>query len=419
MLCHGTRPNILFVISDQQRHDAVGHSNPLVRTPHLDNLVRSSQVFTHAFVQSPQCQPSRASIFTGRYPTAHRLWWNGVELDGRERTLGHYLQGAGYQTGYFGKLHFASRAESAGFQTGWLSEDWAELLTRPLIGTRGQVANPLKDEFHGAMLKPTWTGSIRHPDVHHEEIVTDRAVDFIRSARVPYLCVVGYHGPHPPYAAPDRFTDHYRLCSSSISVPVERVPNQLGYVLSPDEWLELKIQYYGSVSWIDNCLGRLLGVVDDDTIVVFTSDHGDILGDHGLFSKGMFAYDGNVRVPLVVRQPGRAPGVHRHLVESIDILPTLLRMAEVPVGDAVQGRGLWEKRDCVVSMVGHQPRLRMVRTERYKYWIVGDEERLFDLVRDRREAVDLVEQRPDLLSLMRVMLLRGLIRAEDPTPWPV
>lgn len=424
MLHYHGRPNVLVILTDQQRADAVGYANPKVHTPNIDALAAQGVTCPLAFVQSPQCQPSRASIFTGRYPTAHRLWWNGIDLARGERTLGNYLKNAGYHTGYFGKLHFdrggnRAAAQHFGFDTAFLYEDWSKMFSMGFNVSGGR--HPVEREFHAPMTAPTWTGKLTTPDLHHEEVITDRAISFVQETHRPYLCVVSYHGPHPPYAAPDMFSSLYR--PDDMAVPAQKVKNQNGHVLSPREWQELKVQYYGAVSWIDACVGKLLSKVGYDTIVVFTSDHGDILGDHGLFSKGLFAYEGNVRVPLVLRIPGIS-GSYPHLVQSIDILPTILEACGVGISNPVQGKSLFRAvrtgevvNGAVLSMIGYQHRLRMVRTPRHKYWLVGDEEYLFDLREDPGEEVNRSSHR-DLAAHLRLLLLQGLIRAEDPLPQP-
>lgn len=431
MIHHHSRPNVLVVLTDQQRADAVGFETPWVVTPNLDRLARESVRFPLCFVQSPQCQPSRASIFTGRYPTAHRVWWNETALPGTERTLGNYLRDAGYRTGYFGKLHFdggphTQVARHFGFDDSYLFEDWA-------MSFGGKSQKTLVErEFYGPMSTRTWTGVLSSREFHHEEIVTDRAAAFMREARAPFLCVVGYHGPHPPYAAPAEFGALYDR--AKMTVPDKRPPNQNGHRMTDDEWRALKVQYYGSVSWIDDCLGRLLASAPPGTMVVYTSDHGDILGDHGLFSKGLYAYDGNTRVPLLIKFPFGPAGSYQHLTESIDILPTVLGECEVEIPTGVQGQDLrWAVRAgqpahrYVLSMIGRSPKLRMVRTTGHKYWMCGNEEALFDLTEDPGETVNrsvrpriqsgtsLAPAREELLFL----LAQGLVRAEDPLPLPV
>ncbi len=425
MLHHHDRPNVLLIITDQQRADAVGYETPWVHTPHLNALAQQSVVCSRAFVQSPQCQPSRASIFTGRYPTAHRVWWNDIHIPKSEVTLGNYLRDAGYHTGYFGKLHFdgadghAKVASHFGFDETFLFEDWQKSLSMQFDKSSGRI----QDEFFRVMMTKTWTGRLAEREIHHEEVVTHKAESFIKSAQRPFLCVVGFHGPHPPYASPDLFSGLYSR--DGMLVPKQAIANQNGYVMSAQEWRELKAQYYGSVSWIDDCVGRLLAAVGPETIVVFTSDHGDILGDHGLFSKGMFAFDGNVRVPLLMRLPDVKSVVYRHSVQSIDILPTVLEACGVQVSAAVQGKSLLRAvaddryvNDVVLSMIGHKLRLRMVRTLHHKYWLCGDEEHLFDLREDPDEQVNLSSS-SSYLAQLRLLLAKGLIRAEDPLPLPL
>jgi arylsulfatase A-like enzyme len=208
-----------------------------------------------------------------------------------------------------------------------------------------------------------------------------------------------------------------------MTVPHRVVYNYQGQALSDDNWRELKVQYYGAVSWIDDCLGRLLAAVDSNTVVVYTSDHGDILGDHGYFSKGMFAYEGNVRVPLVLRGPGLPARRYPHLVQHVDLLPTLLRLAGCGVPLGVQGRCLLDYlrtgdvlNKQVVSMVGYSPRLRMLRTDRFKYWLCDQTEVAFDLVKDPGEN-DNIRDLP-LLAHLRWQMVRALIRCEDSLPAP-
>lgn len=423
MLHYTGRPNVLVVVTDQQRADAVGYEQPWIKTPNLDGLAAESIVCPRAFVQSPQCQPSRASIFTGRYPTAHKVWWNGIDLPKSERVLGSYFKEAGYSTGYFGKHHFSDGHHTEtirhfGFQESFLYEDWIGLL--PGLRNRKGERSAVEQEFYGAMGTKTWTGSFTNKELHHEEMITDRAAAFMTESRKPFLCVVSYHGPHPPYAAPGEFSKLYRR--ADMPVPMQQVVNPLGHLMTVEDWQELKTQYYGAVSWIDSCLGRLLELVDNTTVVIYTSDHGDILGDHGLFSKGMYAYEGNTRVPLVVRLPFLSPGVYPHLVQSIDLLPTILASCDLQVPPSVQGRDLGgvlatgeRLNGQVLSFIGYKPRLRMTRNDRYKYWVVDGQEFLFDLDSDPGELVNLAGS--ELVSEMRFELLQGLIGAEDRLPF--
>ena len=422
----GAKPNVLLILTDQQRHDAVGYINPQIITPNLNMLAKQSVVITNAHVQSPQCQPSRASILTGRYPTAHKVWWNETPLPGNERTFGNLLHSVGYDTAYFGKLHVENPnvdvAIHYGFKHRFLFEDWSTFIIENTLDGYKEIA---RKDFYGGMGDKCWVGRISDKRLHHEEVITNKAIEYIKKASQPFLAVVSYHGPHPPYAAPDEFSKLYEL--SSLSVPSERVPNLNGYLMSDHDWRSLKRQYYGAVSWIDDNIGRLLRSVDDNCVVIFLSDHGDILGDHGLFSKGIYAYDGNVRIPMLMRLPGVKPATYDHLVQAIDVFPTICSAVGIEVPFGVQGRSLYKafKQDIkvnesIVSMLCFVDRLRMIRTKSHKYWIAGNQEHLYDLMADPSESINLIQQpkNKDLLNEMRFMLMRKLIECEDPLPRP-
>jgi arylsulfatase A-like enzyme len=437
-----TKPNVLFIITDQQRHDAVGYINPQVITPNLDALAKQSIVFTNAFVQSPQCQPSRASIWTGRYPTAHKVWWNETNLPLTERTIANVLRDDGYETAYFGKFHVENDDSASavskhfGFNTSYLMEDWSVFIRQPnaisgdYYPDKTEAAKyrqkyaTVREEFYGTMSNRNWTGSFSNKSLHHEEVITDNAIDHITKSKNPYFVVVSYHGPHPPYAAPAEFSSLYD--KSKMRVPSVRIPNTTGHVMDDEEWRETKVQYYGAVSWIDDNIGRLIKAAPD-AIIVFMSDHGDMLGEHGHFSKGIYAYDGNTRIPLLMRLPHKCNATYPHLVQAIDIFPTLCKLTNNYIPANVQGQDLTSHivasttcNEEIVSMLCFVDRLRMIRTLNWKYWIVGDNEYLFDLNTDINEANNLAgDQRYEsLLNHARFRLMKRLIKCEDPCPYP-
>lgn len=421
-----SKPNIIIIITDQQRYDAVGYNNKNIITPNLDKLAQESIICNNAFVQSPQCQPSRASILTGRYPTAHRVWWNETKLSLNERTIANHLESAGYSTGYFGKLHidsnldYTSTARHFGFKHTFLSEDWQLMATGKLLQSGKPIPNKISEEFYKPMGTKTWVGKFTNRSLHHDDMITTKAVEFIQAQTKPYLAIISYNGPHPPYASPDEFSGLYD--KSMLSVPKEKVPNLMGHILSDQEWRDLKQQYYGAVSWIDDNIKKITSI-DNSAIIVFTSDHGDILGDHGLFSKGIFTYDGNIKVPLLFKIPGVNNKVYDHLVQSIDILPTVLNIAGIDIPYGIQGKSLLQHfrsntpaNHCVVSMLCHSDRLRMIRTNAWKYWIYGNNEYFYDLQNDPNENHNILAA--PKLNAARFELLQALIRCEDPLPVP-
>lgn len=435
MLGLGRLPSILLIVADQMRADAVGYATPWVSTPNIDALAAGGIVCDKTYAQSPQCQPSRASLLTGRYPTAHRVWWNDISLPRSEITIANCLQKAGYQTAYFGKAHLANTQDDPtalirhlGFETSRLTHDWQIAIRSEgmLAGATAETLALLRHEFFGPMQSKTWTGRLSTRRHHHDELIVEWAVDHLSRHEGPLFTVVGFHGPHPPYAAPVEFTSRYR--QEQMPIPTASLPNHAGHVLTAAEWQQLKVQYYGAISWIDEGVGRLVQAAQihaPDTIVVFTADHGDILGDHGLFSKGMYCYEGNTRVPLVISRPDRPRGgKYNHLVQLIDLMPTLLAAADLPIPPGVQGANLWDAlltnepvNKFALSMIGLHSRLRMIRQAGLKYWIYGNEEHLYDLADDRGENVNLATDQVRL-SQMRLNLLRALILAEDPLPQP-
>jgi len=349
------------------------------------------------------------------------LWLNAIDLPTNEYTIANYLQNAGYNTAYFGKIHISEKQDEHklsghfGFSRSYFTSDWRR--------DYYQIVH----QYDRLMNMRGWYGSINNRRLHHEEVITDLAIKHLKTARSPHFTVVSYVGPHPPYTAPPPYNKLYGKIKFDIPRESEDVD---GGALTADDWHKIKAFYYRGISWIDSNIGRLLAAVDDDTIIIFTSDHGDILGDHGHFSKGMYTYEGNTRVPLLIKAPMLKPDRYKHLVQHIDILPTILTMIDQPIPLAAQGRSLFEAfstgdpiNDYVLSMMGWQPKLRMIRDTRYKYWIYGTQEYLFDLITDPEEEKNLRvvpegKRRWKILNKMRFKLMRALIAAEDPTPRP-
>ena len=429
MLIHSRKQkqkhNVLLILTDQQRYNAVGYVDPVVITPNIDALSRTSVVCTQTVVQSPQCQPSRASILTGRYPTALKMWWNEMSLDPLEKTIGNILRNNGYHTGYFGKMHVdgiggsTKIADHFGFSDVFLFEDWQRTVSDVCV----------KKEFYHAMSNVPrgehgpWVGSFSSRKLHHEDVITDKAIKFLdKHHNTPFFCVVGFNGPHPPYASPPPYNTMYD--PESLSAPEILSHTPFGFQTTSKYWRDLKSQYYGCISWIDDNIGRILDHVCDDTIVIFTSDHGDILGDHGYFSKGVYAHEGNIRVPLLMRFPDKDHARYGHIVQSIDILPTVLQHLGIHAPLGIQGNSLYDAlwsnklvNEWAFSCIGYGQRLRMIRTPEFKYWWC-DQDFLFDLRGDPSESENIASTHKDILSQMRALMIKVLIQAEDCLPHP-
>lgn len=413
--------NVLILITDQQRADSIGTAY----TPNLNEFAKSAVNF-NCFAQSPQCQPARCAFWTGRYPSTYNMWWNEMSLSQSEMTLANHLRDIQYETAYFGKWHLDKTVDTLGHfgfdpQNSYLEQDW-----RKGIGVDKQGALS-KREYLGLMKTKSWAGKLSGRANQHDDMVAERAVRFMNQCGdKKFLCAVGFRGPHPPYAAPPPFSELHR--PENYNGP-EGVVTYDGDVLTNDDWKLIKSQYYGCVSWLDDNIRRILEFVDrkqPNTIVIFTSDHGDMLGDHGCFSKGLYAYEQVIRVPLMIRVPTLTARNYGHITQHIDVAPTVLDLLDQPVPSAMQGKSLvramrvGEKVNSLAhSQVGYNPRLKMVRSNRYKYWIYGpDREYLFDLQNDPDETQNLAHERPAILSDMRRNLINCMISAEDPLPVP-
>ncbi|MGE5339532.1 MAG: alkaline phosphatase family protein [Gemmatimonadota bacterium] len=459
--------NLLFIMCDQLRADHLScYGHPRLNTPNLDALAARGVQFDNAFVQSGVCGPSRMSFYTGRYVSSHGATWNRVPLSVAELTLGDYLRAAGRALTLVGKTHvMPDRAGLARFALDGTSELGALL-------ARGSFNEALRHDGHHAepaasyadwlraqgyagddpwteyvisvtddagraqsgwhMRNCRWPARVRE---EHSETAytTDRALEFIRAqGDSPWALHLSYVKPHWPYVAP---APYHALYSSADALPVQRAAAELDDphpVLAAyrrqeecvnfmrDEVIEVvRPAYMGLVRQIDDHLGRLWRLLEElgrwrDTLVVFTSDHGDFLGDHWLGEKEHF-FDAVTRVPLIAAAPGGASGRRiADFVEAIDVVPTVLdALGMAPAEHRVEGRSLapWlagatpaEWREAVFAELDFSYREArrtlglapdrgyawMVRTADWKYvhWLDLPPQ-LFDLRNDPQELHDL------------------------------
>lgn len=470
------KPNFLFIMCDQLRWDYLGCAgHPKLKTPNIDRLAERGVNFTKAFVQSPVCGPSRASIYTGRTVHSHGSVWNSVPLSIAERTLGEYLAPAGYRTAVTGKTHIipdreglerlgitsgneAARTISfGGFEPFDLDvglhstqtlistaqpkyNEWLQSLGYQSKNPWLTFANSVVDE-HGQVLSGWDMRSAKYParvPKEHSEThyMTSRAIEFIdQVGDQPWMLHLSFIKPHWPYVAPapyhalysaDDVPDANRADAERRSHPVFDAFMEMrpGAVFSKEDVRKTVIPaYMGLVAQIDDEVGRIVDYLDEkalsnNTVIVFTSDHGDYLGDHWMGEKELF-HEESVRVPLIVMDPrpqadaSRGSTVHS-LVELIDLVPTFIELAGLPPDEQrLEGRSLapflsgrapeyW--RDAAFSELDYayyaarntlgvgtnEAKCFMVRTSRYKYvYYLGFPPQLFDLQEDPKELQDL------------------------------
>ncbi|WP_328999578.1 sulfatase-like hydrolase/transferase [Kribbella sp. NBC_00709] len=347
-------PNVLLLCTDQQRFSALGaYGNDEIETPNLDRLAAQGVVFENCYVQSPVCAPSRASLMTGKYLHAHGLWANGVGLPDGERLFSKDLAEAGYDCGLVGKFHlnacFGGRSEKR-HDDGFRVFRWAH---DPYPGSS-------ENEYHRWLytLRPDLAGAdvdydTLPTDLHYSRWIGNQTIDFLTRSRdrdKPFLFIANFFDPHHGFGAPEEYVRRYREKQLTRPIPDDlagKPPIQTeaskasyagharGYTsYTADELQEVKAAYYAMVTLVDDEVGRILDALDaeglgEDTLVVFTSDHGEMLGDHQLMLKGPMMYDQAVRVPLILRWPAEiAPGTRSpELVQWIDLAPTILTAA--------------------------------------------------------------------------------------------
>ena len=434
------RPNVLFIMADQFRADCLGvNGNKIIRTPNLDRLAAQSANFTHTFVQAPVCVPSRISFFTGRYPHSHKNRVNYTPCDSREVMIAKILQQAGYQTGSVGKLHFypptPEHARSTGFDRVLLDDGvaatdrfsdyvkWrkehdpkARIHYNAPAQDRARGGNPFRAEIDYEFTPTAWTGA--------------KSCEMLRelaSSPKPFFLFASFFKPHAPHTVPVPFDSMYD--DAEIPLPRRVTLDDIHRLPAPVQRLILRGKpefdmdrerlqwtyrsYYGGISMVDKEVGRILEELErsgkaQDTIVIFASDHGDLLLEHGLQGKNVF-FEASIRVPLLVRFPNRVPPAKRHeLVETIDVMPAILDLCGIPVPENCQGRSL-APREAVFAeniipevITGHgldipfvpgqglggirHPDAKMVRTRRWKLNYYPDNGgELYDLENDPDE----------------------------------
>jgi len=375
------RPNIVVVLSDEHTGTAAGWAgHPRVRTPNLDRLAGQSLSFDRAYTNSPMCVPSRLSLMAGQYVHQIGAWDNGVIPGPGFRSWGHHL--TDYQTMIAGRTHFNGPDRLLGFDRR-LTDDldfWLDHSGRPPRRT--------PDWQRPTNSHVTEHGAGDHVHTRHDVDATDAALDFLHDpGPEPYLLYVGYMHPHFPLVAPPEFRTLYD--PAEVELPPswdEPVSSQHPVIsllwhgfrndepITEEQVREATVCYWALISHLDHQIGRLLSAIPDDTVVIYTSDHGEMAGHHGIWQKQCF-YEPAVRIPLLLRHPSLAPARTTSHVSLIDVLPTLRDIAGLPPDPTLPGHTLLDPVDRPVLSEYHAQGMPdagyMLKSGPWKYCYYG------------------------------------------------
>jgi choline-sulfatase len=438
-----TQPNILFVMTDQQRFDTISALGaPIVRTPNLDRLVARGIACTNAYTTCPVCVPTRYTMMSGCEPSSTEWLTNWAPATSVRARCGPYLPEVlatrGYRTWGLGKFHTEPRLEPLGFdlqeyseelwptEQEFLADDYVTWLRAraPAFHHLEQVHGERTDMYYVPQLRPM------PQELCVESWLTGRALEEMkRSDPRPWFGLVSFVTPHPPVAPPIPYNRRYNpdeMPNPVLGDPaVDAADDYLGWMnhavwaedISAGQARQIRARYYGSIEFVDDCIGRILDAVEqrpdaDNTLICFFSDHGDHLGDHRAWQKESF-FEASCRVPFLVSWPRRLPAGQRFngLTALTDLLGLVSSASGEPVLRDGQNllasiRGETAARESLIGLYG-TPGTRlfkcMVRREQWKYiWLAnGGRELLFNLETDPSETHNVIATEPTVAARLR------------------
>ena len=415
--------NVLVVMADQLVPFLTGpYGDPVAQTPSLDALARDGVRFDAAYTPYPLCSPARAAFVTGDYASRHGCYDNAAVLPADVPTVAHHLTLAGYDTVLSGKMHFVGPDQLHGFARRLTTDvypaamDWVPTQDAEGRFVRGGHARSYVPPRVGVV---PWSKFLAYDEETHF-----RALEYLRlEPREPFFLVVSYHHPHDPFQVTQELWDLY----DGVEIPIPKTPAEIEYsamdrwaneahetdsvdLRDPDNLRTLRRAYYALVTYVDRKVGELLEAVPDDTLVVFTSDHGDMLAERAMVQKRCF-YEWSARIPLLVRFPdGRRAGTAvAEPVSLLDLAPTILDWCGVPDRLPMDGSSLDASGRTVFSEY-HVEKVRapcfMARRGSWKYvYVHGHDEQLFDLDADPGEWTNLAGAEPDVAGALRAAIL--------------
>ncbi|NGP45732.1 arylsulfatase [Bacillaceae bacterium SIJ1] len=426
--------NVLFIMTDQQRADCVGvNDNPYIETPNLDWLAAQGVNFTNAYTPSPSCIPARAALLTGMAPWNTGILGMGAGQGqmgvGFSHTLPGELAKAGYQTQLVGEGHFYPQRSLNGFHNTLLDEsdraedpqftsDYKEWFNKHKDGEYDVVDHGIN--WNSWMARPYH--AVEH--LHPTNWTVNESIKFLqkRDPSKPFFLMTSFARPHSPYDPPSYYFDMYK--DKELPKPYAGAWNDVygpeRKAIEPDAWRGIRSEtetqraragYYGSITHIDQQIGRLLLYLQKcgqlhNTLIIFTSDHGDMLGDHQLWRK-TYAYEGSARVPLIIKPPRELECKQKTVADAVvlqDIMPTILDIVDADIPETVDGlslRGAIEgdmfPRTYIhgehSACYAESQEMQYLTDGEYKYvWLPRlHEEQLFHIKEDRGESEDLAK----------------------------
>ena len=497
--------NVIFFITDQQRADHMGCAgNSVLQTPNIDKLAREGTRFSNAYVANPTCMPNRSSIMTGQYPnTCVRSF--GVNLPAHIPTFSGVLREQGYVTKCIGKMHLSfwhrklqEDVQSPEYMRDWMNPatheqmvkdfpspyygfDSVELVVGHGDSCNGHYEDWVAERDPGVLqtvralgpriLTELYRKSPVPEELYPTSYLTNRSLDFLERyakgehGKEPFLLKVSYPDPHHPCTPPGKYAHMYKAEDMELPpsygdvasvrnhpylgqrIDTRGLRNMMFRTAEEQEVRNFISHTYGMISMIDDSVGQILATLsslglEDDTMIVYTSDHGDMMGDHGMILKGWIPYQGILRVPMIIKVPGVTNGsVSESLISSVDLAPTILNVCNVAKDEQstdMQGIDISpiledpkrELRDCCLIEVDEydrdvanrsdkfQPaagRLKYLMTGRYSLVVYdgfpgyGD---LFNLQEDPDELNNLWDQKPELRAELVEKLLFEVIKQQ-------
>ena len=412
-------PNLLIIISDEHRKDAMGCvGHPIVKTPNLDALAARGTVFENAYTPSPMCVPTRASIATGQHVHIGKYWDSATPYDGQNPSWMHHLRSRGIPVTSIGKLHFRSSEDDNGFTE--------EIIPMHVVGGVGWAIGLLRKnapDYDSAKELAQDVGAGQSTYTNYDLAITAAAEDWLKDRKddqKPWAAFVSLVSPHYPLVAPKEYYELYDpnemdfpISYGTYDKPDHTELRNIAKFFDYDRYFdeqtmrEAKAAYYGLISFMDDCVGRILAALkasgaDKNTVVVYVSDHGDMMGDQGFWTKQVM-YEASAGVPMIAAGPNIPAGQRRTTGTTLlDLAATAYDIAglETQTSNGVSLRDIANSPNdpnrTILSEYhdgGSTTGTFMVRWQNWKFvYYVDHEPQLFDLETDPHELTNLVVQ---------------------------